>query len=116
MLSPVQAAHRFIGSPEVETCGPVKGYHRCWQCGGPVLRGMHTEAWAKGSYTSQPRARAPVSEWICEACVHICSRTAVPGRVPKDGQKENRPPTWRQFSAADADRGQGGGAVQLSPF
>jgi hypothetical protein len=44
--------------------------------------------WSGSSFTGQSRVKSPVSHWVCEPCVHTCSRIApVPGRPPKPGKK-----------------------------
>jgi hypothetical protein len=49
---------------------------------------MPRSSWNGASFTGQSKVRAPASQWVCEACVWICSRLSpVPGRPPAEGKK-----------------------------
>lgn len=60
----------------------------CWLCASPWGRGQLVDKWNGKSFTGQNRVRSPGSLYVCEPCVHVCSRIApVPGRPPKPGKK-----------------------------
>lgn len=77
-----------LGSPSQADCSKVTDPFACWVCGGQWQgNGALVSKWMPSNFTSQNRVRAPQSLWVCEPCVHICSRVSpVPGRPPKEGK------------------------------
>lgn len=76
-------------------CEPSHGL--CWLCGAQATRGQRVLDWTGSLFTGHTRARCPGAEYVCEPCVHVCSRIApVPGRPPKDGKAFGG--NWRNYS------------------
>lgn len=81
-LTAARIIWEICGSPVVDTCIDVDET-LCWLCSGRTSRAMPRSDWQGALFTGQNRVRAPESNWICEPCVHVCSRIApVPGRPP----------------------------------
>lgn len=87
-----------LGEPAQADCLPVAEAFGCWVCGSAWQgRGTLASKWMPASFTSQNRARLPKSPWVCEPCVHLCSRiSAVPGRPPKEGKLQGG--NYRNYS------------------
>lgn len=86
MRSAAQVLYKHIGSPPVDKLVPAEG--RCWVCGGELSQGKFWSDWAGANFVGQNRVKAPESEYVCPACVYLCSRLSpVPGRPPKEGKK-----------------------------
>lgn len=67
---------------------PLVGDGACWLCGGPAVGGRPWRPWVGKGFTSWSSAAAPDAEYVCEACVYVCSRTSpVPGRPPKPDKR-----------------------------
>ncbi len=77
-----------LGSPSQAECSKIADPFACWVCGGQWQgNGILVAKWMPGNFTSQNRVRSPQSQWVCEPCVHICSRVSpVLGRPPKEGK------------------------------
>lgn len=87
LRSATQLLWPLLGSPVRDDCEPSDG-GPCWLCGAPWERGQLVERWSGANFTGQNRVRSPVSRYVCEPCVQVCSRVApVPGRPPKPGKK-----------------------------
>lgn len=103
-MSATGLLHRSIGSPQHQDCEVAPSGERCWLCAGELTRGQRTDDWVGASFTGQNRARIPTAEWVCEACVYLCSRTSpVPGRPPKEGKSVGG--NWRNYSHVLDGRG-----------
>lgn len=102
VISASQLLYERIGSPKVEGLSPASGL--CWVCGGALTEGKWWEDWSGSNFVGQNRAKAPGNEWVCPACVFVCSRTSpVPGRPAKEGKKFGG--NFRNYSHLfDADR------------
>lgn len=89
-----------LGEPAQADCLPVADVFGCWVCGSNWQgRGALVAKWMPGSFTSQNRVRLPKSQWVCEPCVHICSRLSpVLGRPPKEGKLQGG--NYRNYSHA----------------
>lgn len=70
-------------------CRPIADQISCWMCGGDWQdRAAPREKVIGSNFTGQNRVRSPLSQWVCEPCVYLCSRTSpVPGRPPKEGKQ-----------------------------
>lgn len=94
-MSATQLLYRHLGLGSRDDCGPAVGL--CWLCAAAAARGQRVTEWSGASFTGQNRVRCPDAEWVCEPCVHVCSRVApVPGRPPKDGKQFGG--NWRNYS------------------
>lgn len=71
--SPPQLVWMAHGSPVVEGCSEADGL--CYVCGGNVARGMLVKKWMSASFSDHARVACPYSPVVCEACVHVMSRT-----------------------------------------
>lgn len=83
-----QLLHAHCGSPPAKSCGPLPASNACRVCGGPARRGMDAEECAP-TWLMQAAIRAPLSPWICEACVYVTARfSPVPGKPAAPGKSE----------------------------
>lgn len=83
MRTPSQYLHAHLGAPALSDCEQAPPGAKCWVCAGAVERGTSRHQWQNALFTGQNRCKAQGSDWVCEACVYIHSRTApVPGRLP----------------------------------
>jgi hypothetical protein len=87
VISASQLLYEYMGSP-ARFEGLVEASGQCWLCGGGLEVGVFWKDWSGSNFVGQNRVKAPGSEYVCPACVYVCSRTSpVPGRPAKEGKK-----------------------------
>lgn len=94
-MSATRLLYTHLGLVPRDDCEPATGL--CWLCAGPIERGQRVDDWTGASFTGQNRVRCAEAEWVCEPCVHFCSRISpVPGRPPAEGKTYGG--NWRNYS------------------
>lgn len=89
MISATQLLWQTVlGRPQQDICSQVTQAVDCWICGGSWGDRCAPRDKAIGSnFTGQNRVKSPQSQWVCEPCVTVMSRTSpVPDRPPKEGK------------------------------
>lgn len=107
VTSPAQLVHAAMGYPRVDGATELTfAPERCWVCGGACSRAFPRGKWVGSNFTSHAQCCAPHSEWVCEACAYVCSRTSpVPGRPA--GKCQVCLGTMRVVKAAASGKGRG---------